>query len=89
MRRAQAALSAPETIEDGEALVGLCAAEVLDATGDHPGAVEAIDAAHRRLLAHAARIGDDAWRTSFLERVPENARTIDLARRWGASPRDA
>ena len=41
-------------------------------------AVDAIDVAHQRLAARAARISDPGWRKSFCERVPENARTLGL-----------
>jgi hypothetical protein len=33
-------------------------------------------------LKQAATIADVDYRRSFLENVPENARTIELARRW-------
>jgi hypothetical protein len=32
------------------------------------------------LLARAAKVSDAGWRTSFLENLPENARTVQLAR---------
>ena len=42
----------------------------------------AIENGARRLLrGHAARIGDPAWRESFLTRIPENARILALAER--------
>jgi hypothetical protein len=62
----------------------LSLAEALDAAGDRAGAVAAIGDAARRLLAQAERIPGDALRTSFLERVPEHARTLALARAWGS-----
>jgi hypothetical protein len=33
-------------------------------------------------LAHAEQIPEPAYRRSFLEQVPENARTLELARAW-------
>jgi hypothetical protein len=41
---------------------------------------EALSAARARLLGRADRIHDPAWRESFLTRVPDNARILELAR---------
>ena len=38
--------------------------------------------AESRALHAAAEIADPALRRGFLERVPDNARTLELARRW-------
>ena len=35
-----------------------------------------------RLVTRAAKMSDHSWRESFLEGVPENAATIELARAW-------
>ena len=35
-----------------------------------------------RLFVIAAKIGDPEYRKSFLESVPENRRTLELARQW-------
>jgi tetratricopeptide (TPR) repeat protein len=56
--------------------------EALEATGDHAGACRALSAARDRLRIQAARIGDHALRRRFLEDLPENARTLALARQW-------
>ncbi|HWO20228.1 MAG TPA: hypothetical protein VNO30_15775, partial [Kofleriaceae bacterium] len=67
------------------AFVRLVRAEALHATnaaGDHAAARRAIADARARLLAIADRIADPAFRRSFLENVPENARTLALARAW-------
>ena len=56
--------------------------EALVACGDLEGAGAAVEVARRRLLLRAARISDSAWRASFLEAVPEHARTFELASRW-------
>ncbi len=69
-------------VEDGEALVRLVYAQALRATGDAAGARGAIEAARARLLGRATKIQDAAFRASFLERVPENARTLALADAW-------
>ncbi|MEP7119332.1 MAG: hypothetical protein ABJE95_00245 [Byssovorax sp.] len=66
----------------GEALVRLIFAETRDAIGDTPGARAAILVTRNRLRARAARISDPELRESFLQRVPENARTLELAAAW-------
>ena len=69
-------------LDEGESQVRLVHAEALAATGDHAGARVAIGAARERLLARAAVIHDRPLRDGFLTRIPENARTIDLAQLW-------
>ena len=69
-------------IDDGEALVRLVYAEALHAAGAAEEARAVITAARGRLLERAGRIGEEKWRRRFLEGVPENARTLLLARRW-------
>ncbi len=70
------------TIDEAEPLVRLVYAEALEATGAHEDARAAIARARERLLERAAAISDPAWRASFLENVPENARTLELASAW-------
>ena len=57
-------------------------AECLHATGDLAAARAAITAARERVLRIAASIPEPAYRKSFLESVPENARTLLLANQW-------
>ena len=57
-------------------------AEALFAVGEKERAAEAIGVARERLLENAAKIGDASYKKSFLESVPENARTLALARAW-------
>jgi eukaryotic-like serine/threonine-protein kinase len=64
------------------AFVRLAHAEALHATGAHDAARHAIAAARTRLFAIADRIADPDYKASFLENVPENARTLALARAW-------
>jgi tetratricopeptide (TPR) repeat protein len=64
------------------AFVRLAHAEALHATGAHEAAGGAIADARVRLRAIADRIGDPDYQASFLERVPENARTLALADAW-------
>ncbi|HWO26592.1 MAG TPA: hypothetical protein VNO30_48015, partial [Kofleriaceae bacterium] len=64
------------------AFVRLIHAEALRTAGAHDAACRAITDARTHLLAIAGRIPDPAYRRSFLENVPENARTLALARAW-------
>lgn len=64
------------------ASVRLAHAEALEAAGDHAAARTAIRVARDRLLAIADRIADPDYKKSFLENVPENARTLALASSW-------
>jgi tetratricopeptide (TPR) repeat protein len=66
-----------------ECAVRLVRAETLRAAGDEPAAREVARVARDRLLERAAHIGSPALRTSFLERVPANARIVALAASWG------
>jgi hypothetical protein len=68
------------------AYLPLVHAEALEATGDHAGARETIARARTELLARADAIGDPAYRKTFLENVPENARLMARARRRAAAP---
>jgi hypothetical protein len=64
------------------ALVRLARAEALHASSALDAARHAIADARKRLLAIADRIGDPAYKRSFLNNVPENVRIVDLARSW-------
>ncbi|MBK7580524.1 MAG: protein kinase [Myxococcales bacterium] len=80
--RGRAELEVAGQVEDGGQLIRLAIAEALAANGKQPEANAAIRFAKDTLLAHAERIQDAESRRSFLERVPENARTLELARAW-------
>jgi tetratricopeptide (TPR) repeat protein len=60
----------------------LTRAEACFAAGDEGAAKAAIREARDDLSMRAARIGDPAYRQSFLERSPVHARTLGLAREW-------
>jgi hypothetical protein len=75
-------LAALGDVEEGAELARLAYAEGLHATGREEAARTAIAAARTELLARAEKISAPALRASFLEKVPENARTLDLARAW-------
>jgi eukaryotic-like serine/threonine-protein kinase len=64
------------------AFVRLAHTEALHATGAHDAARRALAAARAKLFEIAGRIPDPGFRGSFLEDVPENARTLALARAW-------
>jgi tetratricopeptide (TPR) repeat protein len=68
--------------DEAEEQARLVHAEALDATGDHDGARASIVDARTRLLERASRISDVELRRSFLENVPQNARTLELAKAW-------
>lgn len=69
------------------AFLRLVHARCLEAAGAHEAARAALARARERLLVIAGKIGDPAYRTSFLEDVPENRQTLELARRWlGPAP---
>jgi hypothetical protein len=75
-------LTSLREIEEGESTVRLAWAEALQGSGDAAAARAAIAAARDRLLQRAAKIRDATWRKSYLERVPDNARTLELAETW-------
>jgi hypothetical protein len=87
---AQEALEIVDTnagAEDVELAVRLAHAEALHADGDLDGAKCALAIAKRSLEARAAAIADGPMRSTFLERVPVNARILQLDRAWsGANP---
>ncbi|MBK9266561.1 MAG: AAA family ATPase [Polyangiaceae bacterium] len=72
-------------IEEGESTVRLVRAEALASLGPQREAEarNAITVAYRRLMERAEKIRDASWRKWFLEVVPENVRTLELAKAWG------
>ena len=77
---AMSILTSLDGIEEGEAHIRVVYADALAAAGQAEAARKAAVQAHERLLARAAKVVDPALRASFLERVPENARTVARAR---------
>jgi tRNA A-37 threonylcarbamoyl transferase component Bud32/tetratricopeptide (TPR) repeat protein len=69
-------------LEEGEAAVRLAHAEALDAIGDRSAAERAIAVARDRLRSRAAKFKDPLLARSFLERVPDHARVLQLDREW-------
>ncbi|WP_437332009.1 protein kinase domain-containing protein [Sorangium sp. So ce394] len=79
---ASALLAEFGTLEEGESLVRLTYAEALAASGRRAEASAAIASARDALLARAEKLSDPTWRERFLRDVPDNARTLELARQW-------
>ncbi|WP_437572890.1 protein kinase domain-containing protein [Sorangium sp. So ce542] len=79
---ASAQLAEFGTVEEGESLVRLTYAEALAASGRQAEASAAIASARAALLARADKLSDPIWRERFLRDVPDNARTLELARQW-------
>jgi hypothetical protein len=69
-------------VEEGESYVRLTFAEALDANGDHDAACEAIATARVRILERTAMIQDAQWKDTFVQKVRENVRTLELFRAW-------
>lgn len=81
-REAHAALIELGALDEGESLVRLIHAEALAASGHAAEAAAALESARANLLTRASKIGNPAFRARFLRDVPENARTLSLARAW-------
>jgi tetratricopeptide (TPR) repeat protein len=80
--RAMAILTELGGIEEGEVQVRLVHADALRRAGRIEEARTAISRAADEVRARAAKITDALWQRSFLENVPENARTLELAASW-------
>ncbi|MEP7121854.1 MAG: protein kinase [Byssovorax sp.] len=78
-REAMEILEGLSGIEDGESMIRLAYAEAHAAGGDLRRARGAAREAGLRLRARADKVLDPKLRASFLERVPENARTLALS----------
>jgi tetratricopeptide (TPR) repeat protein len=73
-------------VEEGEGLVWLAWAEALEATGHHDEARAVVRRQADAIRVRASRIKDAALRASFLGRIPENARMLELARAFDRAP---
>jgi tetratricopeptide (TPR) repeat protein len=83
-REARELLEKAGAVDEGEARIRLAWAEALAAAGERDEARAAIAVARDRLLERASRLSDAETRASFLERVRDHARTLALAKEWGA-----
>jgi tetratricopeptide (TPR) repeat protein len=81
-RTAHELLASIGHVEDYETLVRLVLPEALHAAGHVDDARAELKAAHDRLQERASKIANTEWRDSFLTRLRDNARTIQLARAW-------
>jgi tetratricopeptide (TPR) repeat protein len=79
-RDAYAQLESLGVVDDGDATIRLALAECLIATGDTLAAREVLEKAANRILTSAEAIEDPSSRESFLTRIPEHRRILELAR---------
>jgi tetratricopeptide (TPR) repeat protein len=82
-QRAKEILDQLGGIEEGESLIRVAVAEALAAVGRTDEAKRAAKEALDRLQARAALMEDPVVRDAFLHAVPEDARTLSLARELG------
>jgi serine/threonine protein kinase/tetratricopeptide (TPR) repeat protein len=78
-REAYARLEAAGKVQDGEVTIRLAYAECELAAGSPAVASNALTAAVEVLLAKANTIENPEWRRSFLTRIPEHTRILQLA----------
>jgi tetratricopeptide (TPR) repeat protein len=69
-------------VEEGEAAARLARAEALLASGEKARAASELARARDGVLRRGAAIQRPALRQSYLERVPDNARILELASEW-------
>jgi tetratricopeptide (TPR) repeat protein len=79
-RDAFAQLESMGIVDDGEATIRLALAECLISAGDQPAAQEAVATTAKWLHTRAETIDDPTMRESFLTRIPEHRRILELAR---------
>jgi tetratricopeptide (TPR) repeat protein len=79
-REAAEIVKGQDANQEGDAFVRLVVTEVLLGGGQLLAARAEVAAARDRLLERAGAIADVFWRERFLSNVPENARTLSLAR---------
>jgi tetratricopeptide (TPR) repeat protein len=87
-REAVQIVASSQRFIEGEPFSRLALAEVLHAAGNQNAAQAVIVKATHRLFERAKKVSDQRLRASFLERVPEHARTLELMKEWGAAPGD-
>jgi ATP/maltotriose-dependent transcriptional regulator MalT len=87
-RAAAEQMAAVGHVEEYESLVNLMLAETLAANEEHDAARASLATAAARLRERAAQIGRLDWRRTFLTKLPDNARTLTLAKAWGVTATD-
>jgi hypothetical protein len=94
-RAAEARTLATAGVEEAEWVGGIgfaevrlrvAAAEAHHAAGDAPAARDVLRTALAQIASRAERIADPAWRTRYLDGVPDNLRARELAAAWGIAP---
>jgi serine/threonine protein kinase len=88
-RKAMELLERLGGVEEGEALIRLMLMSALAREGDTKAACAAAREARDRLELRGDRIANPSWRRSFLNDVPEHARTLELAAQWLDEQRDS
>ena len=81
-RRAMGLLVERGGAGEGESLARLTHALVLAQTGDQAESRRAMKAARDRVVGLAERLGDRRYKRSFLEKIPENTRILQLGAEW-------
>jgi eukaryotic-like serine/threonine-protein kinase len=79
-------LQGPTSAEEGETMIHLAHIEALVANARPDEARAALGRARERLFSRAAKITDPALRVSFLHRVSDNARLLELGRAFLGAP---
>lgn len=82
--KAMALLHQLKELEEFEPLIRLVYAEAKHQAGAVEEAKDEIERARKRVMERANFIHKAEWRESFLQELPDNARTLNLAKRWGA-----
>jgi len=77
-RKAMNILERLGSIEEFELTARLALAEALYAMGEADQAMHALDGARGRIAGQVAKLSDPAMKKSFLERIPEHARVVEL-----------
>lgn len=73
------------SVGDGEATIRLIYAECLMSSSSTDAARGVLEKAIERLRAQATAIGTTEWRQVFLARIPDNRKTLELAREIGVA----
>ena len=87
-RGAYAQLEAQGQVNDGEMVIRLAFAECLVGSSDLEAAKQVLAKAVARLRKQASNIDNPEWRESFLTRIPEHRRILELARELGLATSD-
>jgi hypothetical protein len=85
---AYALLETLGNVEDGEATIRLALGESLVVSSDLSSARQVLQKAVQWLRKQASTIDNCDWRKSFLIRIPEHRRILELAREMGIADSD-